>query len=174
MNGEYNSQKGFTRSGCFTIALAFGIVFSALGIYIFVCIVRYIHTADEISKDYYCRAAQLPSYASCVDRMSIVEFKGIHNYKSLESRKYRNEEKLIESLPDGFSYAVTNALGQGEAEEAADIKNKPVMRYQVSEDLLPLEDSGYDDDIECYYFVLVYPDGSCRFDIISEKTGPDY
>ena len=36
MNGEYNRQKGFTRSGCFTIALAFGIVFSALGIYIFV------------------------------------------------------------------------------------------------------------------------------------------
>ena len=174
MNGEYNRNKGFTRSGCFTIAMAFGVVFLAIGLYFFVSIVRYIHKADEISKDYYCRAAQIPSYASCVDRKSIVEFKGIHHYKSLESRKYRNEEKLIEALPDGFSYAVTNALTQGEAEEATDIKNKPVMRYRISEDLLPLEDTGYDGNIECNYFVLVYPEGSCRFDLIVEITNPDY
>lgn len=161
-----------TKSGCMTIALFFLGLFLAGVIILVVQISNYINKANEYSKNYYCNEAQIPTYVSYIDRMAIIDFK-TGSKKSLESKKGKDAQALIGKLPYGFSDAVTYALTQGETEQAIDIGGKEVTRHYIPEDQMPLDNSCETSNLERYYCVIEYPDGSCRFAIIVEITDPD-
>lgn len=162
----------FTKSGCMTIAIVFLGLFLAGGIYVFVGILNYMHGERAGTTNYYCNEAQIPAFASCVEDYEIVDFRD-SRLKCFESKKYKNEQALIDQLPDGFSTGVNYAVTQGESESAKDIDKKDVTRYYVPETLIPLDMSCKTSNVERYYCVLKYPDGSCRFAIFVGITDPD-
>ena len=172
--------KGLTKSGCLTIFLAFFIVFAAFGIYVIITIGNYISSSEKASINYYCSIARLSAYEPYVERKEFVKF---HNYvgayanksfKALESRKFKNEQQMLESLPESFKAAIKDAIDNGKHEEDGDIDCALVTRYYVSADKLPLDEPNSHSDLEHYYFVYKYPDGSFRFAILGEVTDPDY
>ena len=165
-------QLMYIKKGCLPVVLVFLGLFLAGVIVLVVQIGVFISKSDEYSKNYYCNEAQIPTYVSYIDRMAIIDFK-TGSKKCLESKKGRNAQALIDKLPYGFSGAVTYALTQGETEQATDIGGREVTRHYIPEDQMPLDSSCETNNLERYYCVIEYPDGSFRFAIIVEITDPD-
>ena len=161
-----------TKKGCLTVVLVFLGLFLAVGIIIVAQIANYLAKSREYSVNYYCNEAQIPSFVSCVDRLAIIDYK-TGSKKCLESRKCETTQALINQLPNGFSDAVTYAVTQGKSETAKDIGGKSVTRYYIPESEIPMDSSCQTSNLERYYCVIKYPDGSCRFAIIVEITDPD-
>ena len=168
MSENKPSPWEFTRKGCLTIAIVFIGLFLAVGIYVFVQINNYMNNMKNGSINYYCEEAQIPSYASAVEKCELVR-----GFKVLESKKCKTEEKLIAELPYGFEGAVKYALTEGRIEGATDIDGKPVTRYYIPEDKIPLDRSSTYSGVERYYYVIKYPDNSYRFAIMVQITDPD-
>lgn len=126
----------------------------------------------------YCSVAGLYPFYSCVDRVDTADVHGRRtnsvSYKSLESNKYKNEQSMLDKLPENFSEAVKAALSEGKTDEAVDLDNTPLTRYRVPEDKLPLDKTELKTDIYRRYYVYKYPDGTYRFAILVEITDPDY
>lgn len=139
---------------------------------------RYLETSRKGSIHYYCLDAKLSAYEPYVESGEFALFNGKHQnydfgYKSLESKKYKDESKLLASLPGSFSEAIKDAVNNGKHEEAFDMDGNPVTRYYVTADKLPLDESDSSSDLEHYYFVYKYSDGSYRFAVLAEVTDPD-
>ncbi|MBO4681144.1 MAG: hypothetical protein J5623_04515 [Clostridiales bacterium] len=167
------------RSGCLIVFLSVFAVFATLGIWVYIGMARYISHTTEASVNYYCRAARLSSYEPLVSDHGFLKLNNdpqaypTLTYNSLETRKYKNYEELIKAMPEGFSGAIEYALTEGRHEEGTDKDNAPVTRYYVPEDKLPLDEPNSISDVERYYLVLKYPDGSYRFAVLVEVTDPD-
>ena len=154
-----------TKKGCMTVVIVFLGIFLAFGIYVVVSISNYLAKSREYSVNYYCNEAQIPAFASRVDRLAIIDYR-TGSKKCLESRKCDTTQALINQLPYGFSDAVTYGLTQGNRESAKDIDGKEVTRYYIPDYKMPLDSTCDTSNLERYYCVLKYPDGSCRFAII--------
>lgn len=174
MRKDQTMSGNSDNKGCLKVFIIFLVIFLGIGIYVVTNVGRFMSQSRKSSINYYCEEAKIPSFASLVDRYEIIDYNGNHNYKSLESRKFKDEKAMCEALPSGFSRAVNYALEKGNTETTKDIDGVSVTRYTVSKNLLPIDKSGPDDGVECYYFVLRYSDGSCRFDIVVEIVDPDY
>ncbi|MBR4557613.1 MAG: hypothetical protein IKO15_09100 [Clostridiales bacterium] len=147
-------------------------IFLAFGIYVVVSINNYLAQSRELSVNYYCNEAQIPSFTSRVDRLGIIDFR-TGSKKCLESRKCENTQALINQLPYGFSDAVTYGLSSGNSEKGKDVDGKEVTRYYIPEQKMPLDSSCKTSNLERYYCILRYSDGSCRFAIIVDIIDPD-
>ena len=172
MRNNSTTPYDYVKNGCLTVLTAFLTLIVICGIFVFVSIYRFIAKSREADINHYCSEVQIPQYASSVDKYETVEFHGDDRFRSLESRKFRDEQKLCDALPYGFSDAVSYALTQGKREEATDIAGITVTRYFIPEKMMPLDSTTYN-DLERYYTVLEYPDGSYRFAVIVEATYPD-
>ena len=106
-------QFQFTKSGCMTIAIVFIGLFLAAVIYLFVGLSNYVKGERAGTINYYCNEAQIPAFASCVEDYEIVDFRDTR-LKCFESKKYKNEQALIDQLPYGFSTGVNHALTRRE------------------------------------------------------------
>ena len=178
-NTNTEKPKGLTKNGCLTIFLAFFIVFAIFGIYCIVSIGNFMSQSKKGSIHYYCCDARLSSYEPYVEKAEFALFSGKQQsydfrYKSLESKKYKNEQKMLDSLPESYTEALKATVDNGRHEEAFDLDGKPVTRYHVPETLMPLDAGTSTTKVEHYYFVYKYSDGSYRFAIMVEVTDPDY
>ncbi len=181
MARDINKAKpeGHIKSGFLIVFLAFFIVFAAVGIYLVIGMGRYISGTEKASKNYYCRAARLSSYESFIERKEFFKLNDdpmaypTCTYEALESRKYKNYEELIKALPESYTDAIKYAMTEGKFEEGKDTDEASVRRYYIPEDKLPLDDPNSISDVERYYLVLKYPDGSYRFAVLVEVTDPD-
>ena len=176
-NVTNEKPKGLTTSGCLTIFLAFFIVFAVgFGIMIF-GIGSFLSQERHGSITIYCRAARLSAYESHVESIEVVNIKGCDNlttgYKVLESKKFKTKQTMLEQLPESFSEAIEDALVNGKYEEAYDKDKTSIYRCYISEDKLPLDEPNSLSDVEHYYFVYKYKDGSYRFAIIVEHLADD-
>ena len=169
-NVTNEKPKGLTKSGCLTIFLAFFIVFAVgFGIMIF-GIGSFLSQERHGSIITYCRAARLSVCESYIRNNGVVGIKGCVDastgYKALESKKFKTKQEMLDQLPESFSEAIEDALVNGKSEEAFDMDRTSIYRCYISEDKLPLDEPNSLSDVEHYYFVYKYQDGSYRFAII--------
>lgn len=168
-----NPYAGVTWGSAIKTTLLIIAGFMVFGIIGIIGVGNYHAATESASVNYYCNEAQLPSLEKFIRDRAISKYQGNSGYMALETDKYKTVQDMKDALPEGYSNAITDALENGRTEEAKDTNYKPVTRYYVNKKLLPLEDTCHDPDIEHYYVVLTYPDGSCRFGILVEITDPD-
>ena len=172
---RYRSKKAAINSYVLA-AIIIVLVFVTIG---FIGIGRYLEATRKSCIKHYCYGAKLSYYEPYVDKIDYAYLNGSRqtsnfSYKSLESKKYKDEQKMIESLPGSFSQALKDAVNNGQHEEASDLDGNPVTRYYVPANLLPLDPGTSAAEVEHYYFVYKYYDGSYRFAILVEVTDIDY
>ena len=175
---KVNPNKS-AKSSWLIVFLSVFVVSAVLGLYVFFGMARFLSQTRKGSINYYCRAARLSSYEPLVSDTGFIRLNNdpqaypTLTYNSLDTRKYKNYEELKDALPEGFSDAVEYALTEGRHEEGLDKDGSSVRRYYVPEDKLPLDEPNSVSDVERYYLVLKYPDGSYRFAVLVEVTDPD-
>ena len=172
---RYRSKKAAINSHVLA-AIIIVLVFGTIG---FIGMGRYLEATRKSSIKHYCYGAKLSSYEPYVDKVEFASLNGYRqtsnfSYKSLESKKCKDEQKMLASFPGSFSEALKDAVNNGKHEEASDLDGNPVTRYYVSESLLPLDSGASEAEVEHYYFVYKYYDGSYRFAILVEVTDIDY
>lgn len=168
-----NPYAGVTRGSAIKTTLLIIAGFMVFGIIGIIGVGNYHAATESGSRNYYCNEAQLPSLESFIRDRAIADYQGRSAFMALETDQYKTVQEMKDALPEGYSNAITDALENGRTEEAKDTHYKHVTRHYVNKKLLPLEDAHHDPDIEHYYVVLTYPDGSCSFGILVEITDPD-
>ena len=130
-------------------------------------IANYLNKQHESDTNYYATEACMPQFAYVSDRYGMVDYNG-STYYAFETKKYDSIEKLCEALPAGCEHAVKDAVNNGAGENAKDIKDKFVVRYEVSKEDLPLVKKDPHNDTDFHFCVYVYPNNSYRFALIIE------
>jgi len=163
--GKQNRSLG--RFWIFIICL---IVFLGFGSFCVIGIGSFLSQERHGSNITYCRAARLSVCESYIRNNGVVGIKGCVDastgYKALESKKFKTKQEMLDQLPESFSEAIEDALVNGKSEEAFDMDRTSIYRCYISEDKLPLDEPNSLSDVEHYYFVYKYQDGSYRFAII--------
>lgn len=148
------------KTVCITILSLFLLLF----LYVFISIANYIHQVKVNETNYYTAEARMPQYAEVSDRYGMAD----GGFYSFETKKYKSLDKLGEALPAGCAQAAKDSVKKGSGLYTTDIKDTPVMRYEVPAEDLPLVESNSKSNCECHYYVLEYADNTYRFAIMVE------
>ena len=130
-------------------------------------IANYLNKMEEVDTVFHAEEACMPQYAYVSDRYGMINYNG-STYYAFETKKYSSIDKLCDVLPEGCEQAVKDAVNNGAGENAKDIKDKFVVRYEVSQDDLPLVEKDPNNDTDFHYCVYVYPNNTYRFALIIE------
>ena len=127
---------------------------------------RYIRECDRSDRMYYSREAHISYFPEYVEDNGLGRYKN-STYEILETKKFKSVEELCANLPAGFSNAVKDAMSSGTTEDGYDLKNKQVTLYEINPELLPLEETDSEHELECHYCVMEYRNKKYRFAVIS-------
>ena len=140
----------------FSIVLMFGIQ-----------IANYLKKQQEIDTNRHSAEACMPQFAYVSDRYGMIDYNGC-TYYAFETKKYSSIEKLCKALPEGCEQAVKDAVNNGSGQNAKDTKDKIVVRYEVSQEDLPLVEKDPHNDTDFHFCVYEYPNNTYRFALIIE------
>ena len=149
------------------VLIVVAVLFLSIVLIFGIQIANYINKQREIDTNYYAAEACMPQFAYVSDRYGMINYNGSTHY-AFETKKYSSIEKLCEALPAGCGQAVKDAVNNGAGENAKDIKDKFVVRYEVSKEDLPLVKKDPHNDTDFHYCVLEYPNNTYRFALIIE------
>ena len=149
------------------ILITIGVIFLLIAGFAVISVSRYISASDRSERDYYSRAAGMPSFAGCVEDNGFGKYRN-RSYVFLQTQRFSSIGELCNNLPAGFTGAVNKALTSGKAESGYDLKDKPVTLYVADPELLPLREKESNDKFECHYCVMEYSDNTYRFVLITE------
>ena len=139
------------------VLIVVAVLFLSVVLFFGVQIANYINKMEESDTVFHAEEACMPQYAYVSDRYGMINYNG-STYYAFETKK----------LPAGCGQAVKNAVNNGAGVNAKDIKDKSVVRYEVSQDDLPLVKKDPNNDTDFHYCVYVYPNNTYRFALIIE------
>ena len=149
------------------VLIVVAVLFLSVVLFFGVQIANFINKMEESDTVLHAEEACMPQYAYVSDRYGMINYHG-STYYAFETKKYSSIDKLRQALPAGCEQAVKNAVNNGAGEDAKDIKDKYIVRYEVSQDELPLVKKDPHNDTDFHFCVYVYPNNSYRFALIIE------
>lgn len=149
------------------VLIVVAVLFLSFVLFFGVQIANFINKMEESDTVLHAEEACMPQYAYVSDRYGMINYHG-STYYAFETKKYSSIDKLCQALPAGCEQAVKNAVNNGAGEDAKDIKDKYIVRYEVSQDELPLVKKDPNNDTDFHFCVYVYPNNTYRFALIIE------
>ena len=149
------------------VLIVVAVLFLSVVLFFGIQIANYLNKMEESDTTFHAEEACMPQYAYVSDRYGMINYHG-STYYAFETKKYSSIDKLCQALPAGCEQAVKNAVNNGAGEDAKAIKDKYIVRDEVSQDELPLVKKDPNNDTDFHFCVYVYPNNTYRFALIIE------